>query len=231
VRTDAAESELADIESGDERVNVLEEECERARNAYDEVAAQLARKRKAAAKKLVAATETHLHDLGLGGAKLLVTLQTQEPNAHGSESVRMLLAANRGLEAVPLDKGASGGELSRVNLALLLAGSTARGTWIFDEVDAGIGGATAHVVAAKLKALSAHTQVIVVTHLAQIAVQADRHLVVRKDDEDGVASTYVVALTDEREHEREIARLIGADADNEEAAKTAAQLVRDAASV
>jgi DNA repair protein RecN (Recombination protein N) len=229
VRAEAAEVELSEIEGGDERAQALEAECEHAKSAYDQAATKLSQARKLAAKQLVVATERHLHDLGLAGAKLLVELPPAAASARGSESVHMLLVANPGLEPAALDKGASGGELSRVNLALLLAGRPARGTWIFDEVDAGIGGATAHVVATKLKDLAEHTQVIVVTHLAQIAVRADHHLVVSKDSGGEFASTVVRELVSESERERELARLIGADADDQAAAQTAAQLLRDAA--
>jgi DNA repair protein RecN (Recombination protein N) len=228
VRTDEAERELAEIEGGDERLATLEAGASHARADYEALAATLSAKRKVAAKRLETATEGHLNDLGLTGAKLVVGLEIESAGVRGNERVRMLLAANRGLEPVPLDKGASGGELSRVNLALLLAASAERGTWIFDEVDAGIGGATAHVVAAKLKALSEHVQVIVVTHLAQIAVVADHHLVVRKDESGDYAATTVFELESKTERETELARLIGADANDEHAAATAAKLLRDA---
>jgi len=224
-KTEQSEAELLTLEEGDERLEKLEEDERKAQDQYDKVAKELRAKRQKAAQALRKKTEGHLSDLGLQEAKLLITFIDNPPSSTGIDKVEIMLQANPNLDATPLDKGASGGELSRVNLALLLGASDSKGSWIFDEVDAGIGGATAHVVASKLKALSATCQVIVVTHLAQIAVQADHHFVLKKE----AGETSVHKITAKEDIERELARLIGADSDDKDAAKSAADLLRKAA--
>jgi DNA repair protein RecN (Recombination protein N) len=216
------EDELEGIDVSEERMAELEAERERAESSYTDVAMRLRKSRRKAATSMAKEAHGHLAELGLGEAHLHVEWQETEPGEGGSDRVHILLQANAGLEATPLDKGASGGELSRVSLALLLASGSHRGTWIFDEVDAGIGGQTAHVVAAKLKALSSLCQVITITHLAQIAVQADHHFVIHKE----AGRACVVELSSDEEREVELARLMGTGAED---AQEAASLMRAAA--
>lgn len=137
-------------------------------------------------------------------------------NRFGVDEVELLLAANTGSEPRPLHKGASGGELSRVMLAVevSLAGTSPVPTFVFDEVDAGVGGAAAVEIGRRLAALARSAQVLVVTHLPQVAAYADRHVVVEKSSDGTVTSSGLTTLDDEgREHElsRMLAGLAGSD--------------------
>jgi DNA repair protein RecN (Recombination protein N) len=127
----------------------------------------------------------------------------------GLDDVELLLAANRGAEPRPLGRGASGGELSRVMLGLevALAASNPVPTFVFDEVDAGVGGKAAVEVGRRLARLARHAQVLVVTHLPQVAAFADQHHVVRKSD-DGVVTTSGLVHLDEEERVRELSRML-----------------------
>jgi DNA repair protein RecN (Recombination protein N) len=224
-RADEFAHELHTLDRGDELLTSAEAAANQAEQRYQHAAQTLSRQRQRAAKKLSRQAEQHLHDLALPDACLLAEFEQSAPSPRGVDRLQLLLQANPGIAAAPLDRGASGGELARVNLALLLASAPAAGCFIFDEVDTGIGGATAHIVGAKLHQLAQSVQVIVVTHLAQIAVVADRHFLVAKDH----GETQVQLLVDEHAREQEIARLIGADADDAQAAQQAADLVRQAA--
>ena len=142
---------------------------------------------------------------------------------HGIDDVEILLAANPGATPRSVARAASGGELSRVMLALEVVGSRSAGgrrpspdppTFVFDEVDAGVGGRAALDVGARLAALAEHAQVIVVTHLAQVAAFADRHLVVHKAD-DGRITSSSVSVVDGDARLRELSRMMGGDPDSE----------------
>jgi len=139
-----------------------------------------------------------------------------------------LLAANPGAPARSVSKAASGGELSRVMLALeVVTGSGDVPTFVFDEVDAGVGGKAALDVGARLAALATSAQVIVVTHLAQVAAYADRHLVVRKTDDGHITASGVVVVTGE-ERLRELARMMGGVEDSDVAIEHAKELLGQA---
>ena len=149
-------------------------------------------------------------------------------NRHGVDEVEILLSANPGAPARSVAKAASGGELSRVMLALeVVTGSGDVPTFVFDEVDAGVGGKAALDVGARLAALATTAQVIVVTHLAQVAAYADRHLVVRKTDDGHITASGVVAVTGE-ERLRELARMMGGVEDSDVAIEHAKELVGQA---
>lgn len=202
-------SELSLWQSGEEELLRLEEEKEEAKREYFALAKEVSRKRKKAAEGLKKQVEGELADLALADASFAVSLLPTDPGAQGLEKVEMLLSSNKGLEATPLGKGASGGELSRVNLALLLALPRQEGiVYVFDEVDAGIGGQTAHDLANKLLDLSKKNQVIVVTHLAQIAALADNHLAIEKQSS-GDSTKATIAVLNSEERREEIARLLG----------------------
>lgn len=215
IRAQMAEAadEMATLEEGDAAIERLEAQEAAAKTAYEAKAKELRAARRKAAIHLRRAAERHLADLALPEAELEIKLEAAAPGPRGSDRVEFLLRANRGLEPAPLGKGASGGELSRVNLALVLAASDGGGssTYLFDEVDAGIGGKTAHAVAAKLAALAETSQVIVITHLAQIAVRADAHFVVEKKNVGERTVTTLRKLEADAERQAEIARLVGAD--------------------
>lgn len=226
-RVEAARAELAELSDSDEALGRLEARVAEAQDAYRELADEISKKRRQAAKRLAGSVEEHLADLALPEARLLIELSEAKPGPRGRDAVSFSLQANPGLAPAPLGKGASGGELSRVNLALLLATATEGGTYFFDEVDAGIGGKTAHALAEKLAELAKDAQVIVITHLAQIAVRAERHLLVEKETSGELTETTLRVLEGEEERQAEIARLIGGDAEHGAAA---AEMVRAGAS-
>lgn len=187
-------------------------------------AGALADARRAGAGRLASAVRDHLGDLGMADAEVVIEVDERDLGPTGGDEVRMLLAPNPGHRPAPIAEAASGGELSRIALALRVAAHDrdAVPTLVFDEVDAGIGGATAVAVGRKLKDLSATTQVVCITHLAQIAALADRHYRVLKESGDPVTTT--IELLDEPGSEAELARMLGGDADAEEARGLARRL-------
>ncbi|MHB8535857.1 MAG: DNA repair protein RecN [Sulfuricaulis sp.] len=206
-------AELNDIENLDTSRGRLEEDLAQHRAAYLKAARDISRRREAAAKKLARAASAEMPELGMPGGKfevLLTPLPEDETSAHGLERVEFLVSANAGQPARPLAKVASGGELSRISLALqvVLAGTGRVPTMIFDEVDVGIGGRVAEVVGRKLRALGGARQVLCITHLAQVAAQGAQHVQVRKRAE-GKATVAEAAPLTERERTMEIARMIG----------------------
>jgi len=181
--------------------------------------------RRSAAERLGEAVTQELHHLAMGSARLVVEVSIAEadkglelpdgrlvkPSEHGIDDVTILLSANRGMDPKPVTKAASGGELSRVMLALEVVTSTGSvPTFVFDEVDAGVGGEAAHDIGARLARLAQSAQVIVVTHLAQVAAYADNHLVVHKSHDGAVTESGVAAVTGDA-RVTEIARMLGGD--------------------
>ncbi|MHB8624182.1 MAG: DNA repair protein RecN [Sulfuricaulis sp.] len=206
-------TELANIENLDTSLGQLQETLEQARLAYHKVALDISRRREASAKKLARAVSDEMQELGMPGGKFAVSLTPLadgETSAQGLERVEFLVSANPGQPPRPLAKVASGGELSRISLALqvTLAGTGRIPTLIFDEVDVGIGGRVAEVVGRKLRALGQTRQVLCITHLAQVAAQGDQHVQVRKRTE-GKSTLAEIALLGEPERTMEIARMIG----------------------
>jgi len=189
-----------------------------------------------AAEAMTEATGAELSGLAMPGASLLVqTTPLAEPGPFGAEDVQLLLSAHPGAPARPLGKGASGGELSRVMLALEVAlarrqadtDDTPLPTFVFDEVDAGVGGRAAVEVGRRLAELARRTQVIVVTHLPQVAAFADRHLVVTKtsgDQGEAVTASDVCAVTG-ADRETELARMLSGDPGSATARQHAAELL------
>ena len=172
---------LAELESHGLRVEALEEERKGAVAEVERAAAAVARARRAAAPALAARVQEHLRSLAMPGARLEVAVDGPGP----ADDVELLLAANRGAPPLPLAKVASGGELARAMLAARLVLSEAPPTLVFDEVDAGVGGEAALAVGRALAELAADHQVLVVTHLPQVAAFADHQVVVAKDDRAG----------------------------------------------
>ncbi|MCA9550779.1 MAG: DNA repair protein RecN [Myxococcales bacterium] len=169
----------------------------------------------AARRKVVAglalAIQRELADLSMGGTRVEVQLApTPEPGPRGAEGAELLISPNPGEPLRPLRKSASGGELSRVLLAIkqVLADTTPVGTYVFDEIDTGIGGKVAEVLGAKLQAVARATQVVAVTHLPQVAAYADRHFQVVKLEEGGRTVTRVQTLV-EGDRVEELARMLG----------------------
>ena len=187
-------------------------------------AAALTKARATLGPKLAKAVQGHLADLGMGDAAVEIELVERELGAAGADEVRILLAPNPGLKPAPIADAASGGELSRVALALRVAAHDrdAVPTLVFDEVDAGVGGATAVAVGQKLRELAGSTQVIVITHLAQIAALADRHYRVLKVAGDPTETT--IDMLDDDGVDAELARMLGGDASAAEALELARKL-------
>ncbi len=206
-------TELDDIENYDTNLGKLADDVQAARASYMKLARELSRKRQEAAGKLGKGVTQHMQELGMPGGKFevaLTPLPEGELSAHGLERVEFLVSANPGQPVKPLNKVASGGELSRVSLALqvVLAGLGRIPTLIFDEVDVGIGGRVAEIVGNKLRALGQSRQALVITHLAQVAAQGDRHLQVAKRNLKGATRVDVKPLS-ASERVDEIARMIG----------------------
>jgi DNA repair protein RecN (Recombination protein N) len=175
-------SRLAELESHDERVGALEADREKARAALAKAEAAVGKARRAGAPKLAAAIQERLRDLAMPKAHFEVEVEADDPG----DKVTFLLGANPGEPALPLAKVASGGELARTMLAVRLVLTSAPPTLVFDEVDAGIGGEAAVAVGKALAALARRgSQVLVVTHLPQVAAFADHQVAVWKEETGG----------------------------------------------
>ena len=188
--------------------------------------------RQQAASEISRAVSFELQALAMPDARFVVELTPKsEPTQFGFDQVAFLLAPHQGSDPRPLGKGASGGELSRVMLALevVIASADAVPTYIFDEVDAGVGGASALEIGKRLQDLARHAQVIVVTHLAQVACFANRHVTVEKDRTGEFTQSSVRVVADE-ERVRELARMLGGDPDSSSALDHAREML-DRASV
>ena len=178
--------------------------------SYQASAKQLSAKRQAAAKTLSQKISAEMQRLSLSGGQFSVALNACEASSNGLETVEFLVAGHAGVEPRPLNKVASGGELSRISLALHVT-TASQGSvpcMIFDEVDVGIGGGVAEVVGQLLKQLGAERQVLVITHLPQVAAQAAQHLQVSKTQANGATLSHIQAL-DKNERVEEIARMLG----------------------
>ncbi len=179
-------------------------------SAYQTAAKTLTQQRTQAAKTLSQKISQEMQRLSLSGGQFSVSLAASEPSANGLEAVEFLVAGHAGVEPRPLSKVASGGELSRISLALHVT-TASQGSvpcMIFDEVDVGIGGGVAEVVGQLLKQLGAERQVLVITHLPQVASQAAQHLQVSKTQQNGATLSHIQALSQE-ERVEEIARMLG----------------------
>lgn len=203
--------EIQRIEGGAARERSLREELEARRATLADAAAKLGESRRKAAADLAGRITADLAELAMEGAEFTIELKPAAggPGPSGSEFAEFMLAPNPGMAARPLRDTASGGELSRVMLAIevVLAASDPVPTFVFDEVDAGVGGASAIEVGRRLARLAEHAQVIVVTHLAQVAAFATNHLVVVKGSDGAVTSSDVRRL-DGPERVAEMARLL-----------------------
>jgi DNA repair protein RecN (Recombination protein N) len=235
-----ASTRLLDLDGTDERIESLRAERGRLRDQLAELGTDLSAHRTRAAEDLgrvvteeltalamphavlsVAVTQTvdEGHGLDVGGRRLRFT-------SSGLDEVELLLRANRGAEPRPLHKGASGGELSRIMLAVevALAATDPVPTFVFDEVDAGVGGKAAVEVGRRLSMLAAHAQVLVVTHLPQVAAFADRHVVVVKSD-DGTVTSSGLTVLDDSGRVRELSRMLAGLEDSDTALAHAQELL------
>ena len=182
-----------------------------ARAGYDRAAAALGRQRAQAAKHMAQEVTRAMQDLSMPGGRFEVQLSPCEPSASGSERAEFLVAGHAGVAAKPLARVASGGELARISLAIsvIAASATPVATLIFDEVDAGIGGAVAETVGRLLRQLGVERQVLCVTHLPQVAARGDQHLLVSKVPGDDKRPLCRIAALDRRARVEELARMLG----------------------
>jgi DNA repair protein RecN (Recombination protein N) len=191
----------------------LQRELTLTKDGFDAEAKRVAKLRRAAAPKLAAAVTQGMQQLGMGGGRFEVSLIPQDtPQSFGLESAEFLVAGHEGSTPRPLSKVASGGELSRIALAIAVTTSQLgeAGTLIFDEIDAGVGGAVAETVGRLMKQLGRDRQVLAVTHLPQVAACADHHFVVSKLSRDGTTRSDVAAVSGE-ERVAEVARMLGGE--------------------
>ncbi len=206
-------AELDAIDGGDDKLLKLEQAANAAKNSYLEEAGKLSKSRAKDAKKLSKLITEKVQPLGMPGAEFQVELQpmtVEQYSAHGLEQVEFIVRTNPGQPAKPLNKVASGGELSRISLAIQVAcaAKTNVATLVFDEVDVGIGGAVAQIVGKLLRELGRANQVLCVTHLPQVAAQGHTHLHVNKQTKRNQTHTDISRLSTD-ETVTEIARMLG----------------------
>ncbi|WP_149205462.1 DNA repair protein RecN [Actinotalea subterranea] len=226
---------LIELDGGEDRTTALRARLDGLDGRLATLADEITRARRTAAERLASAVTDELAGLAMASARLEVGLvEAAELGPWGAEDVEMRLVAHSGAPARPLGQGASGGELSRVMLAIEVAlatapesGASRPGTFVFDEVDAGVGGKAAVEVGRRLAELAQQTQVVVVTHLAQVAAFADRHLVVTKsnDGTGDVVTASDVRVVDGADRRSELARMLSGQEDSDAALRHAAELL------
>jgi DNA repair protein RecN (Recombination protein N) len=222
---------LLELNGDDDRITELEDAVAQRSVVVDSLAARITELRTDAAGRLAQPVTAELTALAMPDAELTVTVQpAAELSQHGRDQVAILLRPHPGTEPRPVSKGASGGELSRVMLAIevVIAGTDPVPTFVFDEVDAGVGGAAAIEIGRRLARLAERSQVIVVTHLAQVAAFATNHLSVVKGTDGQVTASSVRQLTG-AEREAEMARLLSGLADSDSGLAHARELLEIAA--
>ena len=227
-----AKQKLADLSGGSDRISELEKQKLDIFSKMKISAIQLADDRKIAAEKLSKLVTSEIRNLSMPNSQFVIsqsTLDSEKPGsytAYGLDEIAILFAAHTGATPLPLSKVASGGELSRVMLALevVIAEAEPIGTYIFDEVDAGVGGKAAVEIGRRLAKLSKSAQVIVITHLPQVAVWADNHLVVKKSESGSVTQSDVKEMSAD-ERKVEIARMLSGQEDSQTAQEHASELL------
>jgi DNA repair protein RecN (Recombination protein N) len=202
-------NELLDLQDGDEQIEKLEQHLAAVESQLSLASQKLTDQRKLAAEGLSTEVNQELSGLAMPDSKLVVEIEQSEFGPDGSDKVSILMAGYQGATPRPIAKSASGGELSRIMLAIevVLAGKSPTPTMIFDEVDSGVGGSSAIEIGRRLQRLSQKCQVVVVTHLAQVAAFADNHLVVQKASGQGFVESDVQSVQDNL-RESELARML-----------------------
>jgi len=221
---------LAELEGDEERIDQLNDLVRQDAGEVESLAASVSALRTAAAAVLAAEVTRELDALAMADAEVVIEVTTREEfTLSGRDAVSMLLRPHVGAEPRPLGKGASGGELSRVMLAIevVLAGSDPVPTFVFDEIDAGVGGAAAIEIGRRLARLAENAQVIVVTHLAQVAAFATNHLTVVKAGDGSVTASSVRRL-DGDDRTAEMARLLSGLPDSDSGLAHARELIESA---
>jgi DNA repair protein RecN (Recombination protein N) len=204
-RAGEARAELAALEDGADPLQAAAAALAEAEKRAKTLAERLSKNRRAAAGPFANAVEAELHGVGLGEGEFRAELGEREPTATGTDEVSFLIRPNAGLPFAPVAETASGGELSRIALAIAAVGGGE--TMVFDEIDAGIGGETAHAVGDTLRRLAGRAQVITITHLPQIATVADRHFSVQKIPGDPTHTR--IEQLDEDGRQEEVRRMLG----------------------
>lgn len=217
---------LLELDQTETRIAELEAEVDRLQGEVTAGARQLSGLRRDAAGALGVAVTEEIRALSMPHAELVVAVRDTDLHDSGADEVEFLLAANAGLEPRPLNRGASGGELSRVMLGLevVLANTRTVPTFVFDEVDAGVGGRAAVEIGRRLAMLSRSAQVLVVTHLPQVAAFADQHVVVRKSAAGSVTTSDVTTL-DDAERVIELSRMLAGQDESHSAQAHARELL------
>ena len=227
-----AKAKMADLSGGDERVRELEKEAEKLFDQLKTGALAISKDRKVSADKLAKLVTAEINNLAMPNAKFVIEQKVADSGnpknytATGLDEIAILFAAHVGASPLSLSKVASGGELSRVMLALevVIAEAEPIGTYIFDEVDAGVGGKAAVEVGRRLAKLAKSAQVIVITHLPQVAVWADNHLVVKKNESGLVTQSDVIEMSGDA-RKVEIARMLSGQEDSKTAQEHATELL------
>ena len=228
----SARERIADLSGGDERIAELQQEADLLSQQLQEAGIAISKLRKSAATKLSAKVTEEVKALSMPNASFVVeqiagdSKNIKSFTSNGIDEISILFSAHSGGTPLPLNKVASGGELSRVMLALevVIAEAEPIGTYIFDEVDAGVGGKAAIEVGRRLSKLSKSAQVIVITHLAQVAAWADNHLVVKKSENGSVTQSDVNEVTAD-DRKIEIARMLSGQEDSQTAQEHAGELL------
>lgn len=231
-RAKAAKNEIADLSGGEERVAALKSELDDARKELLKAAKFLSDVRVEASVRLTTAVNKEIAELAMPNARFACEVSAQDNpkdedfDATGINEISMKFSAHQNGELLSISKAASGGELSRLMLAIevVAAGNSPLGTYLFDEVDSGIGGKAALEVGKRLKKLALDSQVIVVTHLPQVAIWADRHLIVNKDSSGSISESSISIATG-LARESEIARMLSGVSDSEHAQEHARELL------
>lgn len=220
-------AQLNIIDNSDTELKKIEDELKIKKNTFEKVAKELSDIRKQKASELRERILSELPDLKLGQADFLVDIKNAPANSSGIDDVLFMIKTNPGMPFAPLNKAASGGELSRLMLAMrvVLSDNQPSHTFIFDEVDTGISGATASAVGQRLNRLAQNSQALVITHSAQVAGFANRHFKISKRVENDKTITSVTEITDE-ERLNEIARIISGAEITPESLATAKTLIK-----
>ena len=222
-----ASGRVLELDDSEERIDSLRQQVEVEKKAAEDLANQLTARRIESAKSLAAEVNLELAGLAMAGAELVVEVsQAEDLGPFGRDQVSILLRSYAAAEPRPIAKSASGGELSRIMLAIevVLAKGSTTPTFIFDEVDAGVGGAAAIEVGRRLARLSKQAQVIVITHLAQVAAFADNHQRVLKTQNGDITESDVASLSG-ADREAELARMLSGLSDSTSARQHAAELM------
>jgi DNA repair protein RecN (Recombination protein N) len=224
--------QLDDIETSEQRIEQMMLEYSQLEKIALTNAAALTKARKDAAKRFTKAVEQVLRDLDMPHTKMEIPFQEKEPGPYGCDDLEFCLAVNPGEESKPMVKCASGGEMSRIMLAIksVISGKHDIHTLIFDEIDNGISGRAAEKVGRKLKQVATERQVICVTHLAQVASYSDHHLMIEKSVEGGRTYTVVTPL-DGSQRILELARIISGEKITEQAIGNAKKMIEESANV